>query len=69
MWKRKVFCAKCNKQINIIETPEKQPLALAEVMIMAESRRVHQKATGCSCLDSKGSAWYFGEWEEYDETR
>ncbi len=61
-WKRRVFCATCDKQIDTIETPEKKPSAIGEAMLLGDSRARHMKDTGC---DGSGvNGWYFGDWEE-----
>ena len=61
-WKRKVFCSTCDKQIDVITTPEKKPSAIAEAMLLGDSRRDHMQQTGCDGSDIHG--WKFGEWEE-----
>jgi len=61
MWSRKVFCEKCGAQIDEFISPKKESCAIAEVMILGESRMIHREWTGCAG-DHRG--WNFGPWVE-----
>ncbi len=67
-YEKDVFCAACGAHIDTISNEDGKDNGFVEALIIADSRAIHKKETGCSGLDGRMCAWNFGPWRETPTT-